>query len=98
MKTLAEFFEGINRFFGVKGPAELLYNPWFIGICIAVAIYAFIKGWKVVYLGIVAMFGTTIIYKYTYPATSSDLGDLLQFVGCVGLMGLVLVYIGFIRE
>jgi hypothetical protein len=98
MKTLAAFFEGINDLLGISGAGELLFHPVFIGICIAICIYSFVKGWKSIYLLIAGGIGSAVIYYYFYPKRSSDLVDLVQFIGIEGALVLVLVYLGFIRE
>ncbi len=46
MEGLSRFFESINHFLGVSGPGELLFNPWFIGFCLIIFIYATWVGMK----------------------------------------------------
>ncbi len=98
MKTLAAFFEGINNLLGISGPGQLLFHPVFIGLCIAICIYSFVKGWKLIYLLVAGGIGSAVIHHYFYPKRGSDLTDLMQFVGAEGILVLVLVYLGFIRE
>ena len=98
METLTEFFEWINGLLGVKDQKELVLHPIFIGFCLVVFVYTLIKGWKSFYLTIAGFLGIAIIAHYFYPADSSDLRALLKFLGLVGGLSLVLIYLGFVRE
>ncbi len=98
MEAMAEFFEWLNRMLGVEGPADLIFNPWFIGLMILGFIYSFIKGWKFFTIGIFALMGGAVIYKYTFPEDTSDLRALLSFMGSLGVLSLVIIYLAFIRE
>lgn len=98
MDALANFFDAINRFLGVSGPGELIAHPVFIGICIVAFLYTLFTGMKYFAVGIAGVLGTTAIIHYLYPADTSNLGELLTFVGVLGLLAIVLVYFGFIRE
>jgi hypothetical protein len=42
--------------------------------------------------------GGALIFSYLYPEDSSNLGDLLLFLGAMGALALFVVYLGFIRE
>ncbi len=44
MEALTNFFEAINKLLGVSTPGELLFHPVFLGICIALFIYALATG------------------------------------------------------
>lgn len=98
METLTAFFEWINQLFGVEGAHELIFHPVFVGICIALFIVGLWKGWKALYLPIAALIGGGIIFKYLYPETSQDLAGLIKFLGASGVLGLVIIYFGFIRD
>jgi hypothetical protein len=39
-----------------------------------------------------------LIFHYLYPEQSSNLNDLLTFIVAMGLLALLLVYLGFIRD
>jgi hypothetical protein len=99
MEGLSRFFESINQFLGVTGPSELLFHPVFIGLCLVIFIYATWVGIKYVSLPIGALMGGGIIYHYLWPkGEESGLGDLLWAFLAFGALGLVLVYVGFIKE
>ncbi len=98
METLSNFFEGINRFFGVSGPGELVVHPVFIVICIIAFLYTLFTGMKYFAMSIAGVLGTAVITHYFYPGDTSNLGDLLTYVGVMGVFAVVLVYFGFIRE
>jgi hypothetical protein len=98
MDALASFFDAINRFLGVSGPGELVAHPVFIGICIVAFLYTLFTGMKYFAVGIAGLLGTSLIIHYFYPTDTSNLGDLLTFVAALGVLAVVLVYFGFIRE
>ena len=98
MEAMTNFFEWLNRLFGVKGPGELLFNAIFVGICIAVFIYCVIKGWKFFSLAILGLLGGALIFHYFYPDKGSDLTQLITFLAAMGGLLLVLIYLGFVRE
>lgn len=98
METMAEFFDWINDLLGVKDQKELVLHPVFLGLCVAVFVYTLIKGWKSFYLTIAGFLGIIVISYYFYPVDSSDLRALLKFLGLVGVLALVLIYLGFVRE
>jgi hypothetical protein len=99
MEGLSHFFEGINQFLGVTGPGELLFHPVFIGFCLLIFIYSTWVGMKYVSLPIGALMGGGVIYHYLWPqGDQSGLGDLVWAFLAFGGLGLVLVYIGFIKE
>ncbi|MEJ2717134.1 MAG: hypothetical protein P8182_08335 [Deltaproteobacteria bacterium] len=98
METMSNFFESLNTLLGVKTPGELLFNPIFIGICIAVFIYCLIKGWKFFSLTILGLLGGALIFHYFYPEKGSDLTQLVMFLAVMGGLLLVLIYLGFVRE
>ncbi len=97
METMSQFFESINRLLGIQHAGELLFHPVFIGLLIILFIYSFIKGWKGFYLSIAGLLGGGLIFKYLYPADSSDLLQLVKFLGAMGGFGLVLIYFGFVK-
>jgi hypothetical protein len=39
-----------------------------------------------------------MIFKYLYPAESSDLLQLVKFLGAMGGFGMLLIYFGFVRN
>jgi hypothetical protein len=61
-------------------------------------VYGLVKGFKWLYLPIATVLGGGVIYNYLYPQDSSQLGDLLGFLGAMGALALVVVYFGFIRN
>jgi hypothetical protein len=98
MEALSNFFEAINRFLGVSGPGELVTHPVFLVLCIVAFLYTLFTGMKYFAVGIAGVLGTAVISHYLYPADTSNLGDLLTYVGVLGVFAVVLVYFGFIRE
>jgi hypothetical protein len=98
METLANFFESINRLFGVSGPAELVMHPVFLGFCFVAFVYAVVTHMKYFALALAGLMGGAIIFHYLYPEESSNLSDLMGFVAAMGALALVLVYLGFIRD
>ena len=98
MESMAKFFDSINKLLGIKDAGELVFHPAFIGLCLVLFIYSLIKGWKGFYLSIAGILGGGVIFKYLYPAESSDLFQLVKFLGAMGVLGLILVYLGFVRN
>ncbi len=98
MQKMAEFFDWINSLLGVTSQEELIFHPVFLGFCILAFVYSFFKGWKLFYLVIAGVIGGAVIFSYLYPQDSSDLRGLLTFLGAIGGMVLLLVYLAFVRE
>lgn len=98
METMSQFFEQINKLLGIQHAGELLFHPVFIGLMIVLFTYALIKGWKGFYLSIAGILGGGVIFRYLYPADSSDLLQLVKFLGAMGGFGLLLIYLGFVRS
>lgn len=98
MEALANFFESINRALGVKGPSELVFHPVFIGFCIVAFIYFVIARMKYFALVIGGLMGGAIVVHYLYPTSTQNLSQLIQFLGALGVLALLLVYIGFVRD
>lgn len=98
METMSQFFDQINKLMGIQHASELLFHPVFIGVLIVLFIYSVIKGWKGFYLSIAGLLGGGVIFKYLYPADSSDLLQLVKFLGAMGLYGMLLIYLGFVRS
>lgn len=98
METLANFFESINRLLGVSGPRELIVNPIFIGLCIVFFLYSLFTGMRYFAVTIAGLLGVALIIHYLFPSDTSNLSDLITFVGALGVLAIVLVYFGFIRE
>jgi hypothetical protein len=98
METMTQFFEWINSLLGVQSGGELVFHPVFIGSCVALFVYGLVKGFKWLYLPVATVLGGGVIYNYLYPQDSSQLGDLLGFLGAMGALALVVVYFGFIRN
>ena len=67
-------------------------------ICIALFIYSIIKGWKFFAVGIYFILAGGIVFYYLYPSEASQLGELIKFLGAMGIVGLIGVYFGFIRD
>ncbi|MGO9570670.1 MAG: hypothetical protein ACLP5H_24330 [Desulfomonilaceae bacterium] len=98
MESMSNFFESINRLLGVSGPGELVMHPVFLGLCVVAFIYTLVTHMKYFSLILAGLMGGAVIFHYLYPDQSSNLGDLLSFVVAMGLLALVLVYLGFIRD
>lgn len=98
MEALTNFFEAINKLLGVSTPGELLFHPVFLGVCIALFIYALATGMRYFAVVMAGFMGGAAIIHYMYPENASDLAQLMKFVAAMGALGLVLVYFGFLRE
>lgn len=98
METLTNFFEAINKALGVSAPMDLVFHPVFMGAAIVLFIYALATGMKYFAVTLGGLMGGAAIIHYLYPATASDLSGLIKFVGAMGVLGLLLVYIGFVRD
>jgi len=98
MQTLADFFDWINNLLGVKSGAELVFHPVIIGLLIVMFIYSVIMHMKYFSLCIAGIIGGAAIFTYMFPADTSNLVELIKFVGAMGGLGLVLLYLGFIRH
>jgi hypothetical protein len=98
METLANFFDWINDLLGVSGAGELVTHPVFIGVCVIILIYAFLTGQKYIALGVFGLIGGGLTYYYLYPKGTVQLYDLLSFLAVMGVIALVILYLGFIRE
>ncbi len=98
MEGLARFFEWINQLIGVKDSTDLVWNPYFLGLLLAMFIYSLITRWKAFYLGIAGLVGVAICVKYLYPSDTSDLFALIKFLAACGGVALVLIFLGFIRD
>lgn len=98
MHYLTNFFEWINSLLGVTGPRELVSHPVFIGICVALLLYAVARRRKFMILGFGGLMGSAVIFHYLYPKDSTNLTDLITFIAAMGLFALLLVYFAFVRE
>ncbi|MGO9122419.1 MAG: hypothetical protein ACLQPD_32995 [Desulfomonilaceae bacterium] len=98
METLANFFDWINDLLGVSGAGELTSHPIFIGLCILILIYAWLTGQKYVALGIFGLIAGTLAYYYLYPKGTVQISDLLMFLAAMGVIALLIIYFGFIKE
>jgi len=98
MERLADFFDWINDLLGVSSGRELALNPVFLGFCAMLFLYALVTGQKYVALGLFGLLGGTVIYYYLYPQTEVALYDLLKFLAVMGLLAILIIYFGFIRE
>lgn len=98
METLAGFFDSINQALGVSGPGELVFHPVFLGICIVAFIYFIFTGMKYFAVALGGLIGGAVIVHYWYPKNTSNLTELITFLGAMGVLALVLVYIGFVRD
>jgi hypothetical protein len=98
MQAMAEFFDAINRWLGVTGPADLAFHPVFIGIAVIAFVYAVYTRMKYIAVAIAAIMGGAILIYYLYPQDTSNLGELVQFLaGMIGL-GFLIAYVSFIRD
>lgn len=75
-----------------------MVHPIFIGFCILLLLYALFTGMRYMAIIIAGCLGTGVIVHYLYPGDTSQLVDLVKFIGAMGALGLVLLYFGFIRE
>jgi len=98
MEALAHFFESINRLLGVTGPGEMIFHPIFIGICVVLFLYGVFAGKRFLAVGLGGLMAGAAVFKYLYPQDSSQLGDLIKFLAAMGVVALLVVYFGFIRE
>jgi len=99
METLANFFDWINDLLGVSTGGELVVNPVFLGFCAILFLYALVTEQKYVALGLFGLLGGTAIYHFLYPhQIQVELYDLLQFLAGMGVLAIVIIYFGFIRE
>jgi hypothetical protein len=98
METLTNFFDWINDLLGVSGAGELTTHPVFIGLCVIIFVYAFLTGQKFVALGVFGLMSGGLTYYYLYPKGTVQIMDLLSFLAVMGLIALVIIYFGFIRE
>jgi hypothetical protein len=98
METLANFFDWINDLLGVSGAGELVTHPVFIGVCVIFFVYAFLTGQKYIALGVFGLVAISLTYHYLYPKGTVQLYDLLSFLAVIGVIALVILYFGFIRE
>ncbi len=98
METLANFFDWINDLLGVSSGGELAVNPVFLGFCAMLFLYALGTGQKFVALGLFGLLSGTAIFYYLYPKNEVALYDLLMFLASMGILAIVIIYFGFIRE
>jgi hypothetical protein len=98
METLVNFFDWINDLLGVSGAGELATHPVFIGLCIIIFVYALLTGQKFIALGVFGLIGGGLTYYYLYPKDTVQLFNLLSFLAVMGVIALVILYFGFIRE
>ena len=98
MQAMAEVFEWVNRLLGVKTPGELVFHPVFIELCVVLFVFGLIKGWKGLYLPVFTILGGAVIFHYFYPEDASRLDELIKFLAVTGVLVLVVIYFGFIRE
>lgn len=98
MQTMANFFEAINKLLGVTGPGELIFHPVFIGLCVALFIYAILRRKKFLTLALGGLMGSAVIFHYFYPRDSSNLTELITFIAAMGILALLVVYFAFVRE
>lgn len=98
METLASFFETINSALGVKSAGELVVHPVFLGFCVVAFIYFVLTRMKYFALTVGGLMGSAVIIHYLYPKNTSNLTELAQFLGAMGVFALLLVYFGFVRD
>jgi len=98
METMANFFESINKLLGVSGPKELIFHPVFIGLCVVLLIYSVFARMKYFAISLFGLMGGAVIYHYLFPKNTSNLHELIQFLGAIGVLALVLIYVGFVRD
>ena len=98
METLANFFDRINDLLGVSGSGELATHPVFIGLCVIIFIYAWLTGQKYIALAVFGVVSGSLTYYYFYPKGTVQIGDLLSFIAIMGVIAIIIIYFGFIRE
>ncbi len=98
METMAKFFDSINRLLGVSTPGELIFHPVFIAVCVIAFIYFVLTRMKYFAIAVGGLVGGAVIVHYLYPSNTSNLTELMKFLAAMGGLGLVLVYIGFVRD
>ncbi len=99
METVAKFFDWINDLLGVSGGGELVTHPVFIGFCVLVFVYAWFTGQKYIALGVFGIISGGLDYYYLYPKGAVvQITDLLSFLAVMGVIALIIIYFGFIRE
>jgi hypothetical protein len=60
--------------------------------------YGWWTGQKYIALGIFGMISGSLTYYYLYPKGTVQIMDLLSFLAVMGLIALLIIYFGFIRE
>ena len=98
METLASFYDYINSILGISTPGELIFHPAFLGFCIIAFIYFVITGMRYFALCLGGLVGGAAVVHYLYPSSASNLTELIKFVGAMGVLALILVYIGFVKD
>ena len=98
METLTHVFDWVNDLLGVSGAGELSTHPVFIGICVILFAYAWLTGQKYIALGIFGIISGALAYHYLYPKGTVQIWDLLSFLSVMGVIALIILYFGFIRE
>jgi hypothetical protein len=98
METMSKFFESINRLLGISTPSELIFHPVFLIFCAIAFIYFVVTRMKFFALAVGGLVGGAVVVHYLYPSNTSNLTELVQFVGAMGVLALVLVYVGFVRD
>jgi hypothetical protein len=98
METLAKFFDRINATLGVTTTEELVFHPYFIAFMVVAFLYGAWKGYKWLSVPILGIGGGAALYAYMWPSDTSKILDLVKFFLAAAGMGVLLVYIAFIRE
>jgi hypothetical protein len=98
MEALARFYDKINAMMGVKSTEDLVFHPWFIGLLVVGFLYGAWKGYKWLSVPILGIGGTAALYHYMWPSDTTKILELVKFFIAAAGMGVVLVYLAFIRE
>ncbi len=99
LKILADFFDWINHLLGVSSSSELAVNPIFLGFCAILFLYAVVTEQKYVALGLFGLLAATAICDHFYPNhPETELYDLLFFLAMMGILAILMIYFGLIRE
>lgn len=80
---------------------ELIYNPWFLGACAALALIALFMRWRTLLATLVGCLGFAWLLSYTLGrGTSLEEGTndaLLVFIGGGVVLVGIIIYLIFIR-
>jgi len=104
--TLVDFIqrfetERVVAFLREANVAELIHNPWFLGVTAALALLALFMKWRALLATIVSVTGFVGLISYTLSQetnlqTMTD-NTLIVFVGGGALIVFIVIYLLFIK-